>query len=349
MANSKKRAVVVCPGRGSYNKEELGYLAKYHANKRDFVAGIDNYREQYNRVKIADLDAAKAYALKAHTQSDNASSLIYACAYADFLDINRDVYDIVCITGNSMGWYIALAAAGALAPPQSLDLIETMGQFMANQAMGAQLVYPVVDEHWQVQPRRIVQLQALMAEINREMPNSLYVSINLGGYWVFAGTDKSIAMLQQKLPVIDDRYPMKLFNHAAYHSPLMDSISQHALEALSANMFSKPQVPMIDGTGAIWQPYSTDVEKLHHYTLSTQVVQTYDFSQAITVAVKEFAPDNIILLGPGSSLGGSVAQSLIASGLHGLTQKLDFIEQQKAQPFLLSMGLESQRDLVVNG
>ena len=40
--------------------------------------------------------------------------MIYACAYADFLAIDRDRFDILGVTGNSMGWYIALACAGAL-------------------------------------------------------------------------------------------------------------------------------------------------------------------------------------------------------------------------------------------
>ena len=30
----KKTAVVICPGRGTYGKAELGYLHKYHDNKK---------------------------------------------------------------------------------------------------------------------------------------------------------------------------------------------------------------------------------------------------------------------------------------------------------------------------
>jgi [acyl-carrier-protein] S-malonyltransferase len=39
---------------------------------------------------------------------DNASLLIYACALADFAAIDRDRFEVVAVTGNSMGWYLAL-------------------------------------------------------------------------------------------------------------------------------------------------------------------------------------------------------------------------------------------------
>ena len=347
MTKNKKRAIVVCPGRGSYNKEELGYLAKYHANKTSLLDDIDTYRQVEGRPGITELDGASQYQLKAHTQSDNASSLIYACAYADFLDINRDEFDIVCVTGNSMGWYIALAVAGALQPFQALKLIETMGHLMGSQATGAQLIYPIVDEQWKIVPGRREHLQSLIDEINRSQPNSLYLSIDLGGYWVFAGTEQSIAALQQKLPVIEERYPMKLFNHAAYHTPLMRPISQQAMQDLEAELFSAPHTSLIDGTGKIWSPLSCEVKALYQYTLDTQVTESYLFNQSLEVAIKEFAPDNIILLGPGSSLGGSIAQNLIASHWLELNEKQDFIRRQKRDPFVLSMGIESQRQLVV--
>ena len=42
-----------------------------------------------------------------------------------------------------------------------------------------------------------------------------------------------------------------------------------------------------------------------------QVIKSYDFSSSVIVALKEFCPDNIILLGPGNTLGSAVAQILI--------------------------------------
>ncbi|MEM9106931.1 MAG: ACP S-malonyltransferase, partial [Pseudomonadota bacterium] len=58
-----------------------------------------------------------------------------------------------------------------------------------------------------------------------------------------------------------------------------------------------------------------------------------------------FAPDCIIVLGPGNSLGGAVAQSLIGIGWEGMQSKSDFVARQSEEPFLISMGLEDQRVL----
>ena len=32
-----RKAVVICPGRGSYTKTELGYLGRHHADKRELL------------------------------------------------------------------------------------------------------------------------------------------------------------------------------------------------------------------------------------------------------------------------------------------------------------------------
>jgi [acyl-carrier-protein] S-malonyltransferase len=46
-------------------------------------------------------------------------------------------------------------------------------------------------------------------------------------------------------------------------------------------------------------------------------------------------------------LGGAVAQSLIQHNWLGLQNKKDFISLQKTDPFILAMGLEDQRKLVI--
>ena len=64
------------------------------------------------------------------------------------------------------------------------------------------------------------------------------------------------------------------------------------------------------------------------------------------VAVKEYAPDVIILPGPGDTLGGAIAQALIGIEWQGIAGKADFMARQAADPILLSMGRPEQRALV---
>ncbi|XQW84492.1 ACP S-malonyltransferase [Thalassotalea piscium] len=344
--SKKLTAVVICPGRGTYNKEELGYLTRFHSDKTELISVIDNYRKSKNQPLISELDAEPNYQMRTHTAGENASALIYGCALADYHSINLDQYDIVAVTGNSMGWYIALAVAGALTPEHSIELVNTMGSMMADGVIGGQLIYPIVDENWVINGEIQKHVMEKVAQVNQEKNNQVYVSINLGGYLVFGGNKSGLKALEQSLPQVQDRYPMNLFNHAAFHTPLMGDISKQAKSMLSDDQFLAPKIPLIDGLGNIWQPYSTDTEKLYHYTLATQVTDMYDFSKSIEVALKEFAPDKLILLGPGSTLGGSVAQNLIKHEWLGMKSKSDFISQQKDDPFLLAMGLAEQRKLV---
>ena len=87
---------------------------------------------------------------------------------------------------------------------------------------------------------------------------------------------------------------------------------------------------------------------LRDYTFVTQILETYDFTRAIQVAVKEYAPDRIILLGPGDTLGGAIAQALIAIRWQGMRSKQDFQAVQGSDgPLLLSMGRGDQRSQVV--
>ena len=102
-------------------------------------------------------------------------------------------------------------------------------------------------------------------------------------------------------------------------------------------------LPLVDGTGRIWRPRSADPVALARYTLTTQVVEPYDFTTAVRVALAEYAPDAVVLLGPGGNLGGAVAAAMIADGWKGVRSKEDFAALQKADPFVLSMARPDQR------
>ncbi len=346
MTARKPTAVIVCPGRGTYTKTELGYLARHHGDKRDFIAMVDAYRAEAGQETVSALDGADRYSLARHTRGDNASPLIYACAYADYLAIDRDGFDIVAVTGNSMGWYIALAVAGALDPEAGLHLVNTMGTLMQETLIGGQLVYPLVDETWREVNGRREFLDDLLADVNARPDHVVSVSIRLGGLVVFAGNDSGLAALLDALPPEDGRYPMRLANHAAFHSPLQQPVSERARAMLGPDLFAAPALPLIDGRGGLWRPKATDTADLWDYTLGTQVTETYDYSAAIRVAMREFAPDAVILLGPGTTLGGATAQCLIDIDWQGLSSKADFTARQKRNPLMLSMGLDAQRALV---
>ena len=344
MSQQKKTALVVCPGRGTYNKSELGSITN-NANGdiiKYFIDQVDHVRAELNRPTLTELDQAPLFKSSLHQHPDNAATLIYAAGMADFMAIDRDQFDVVAITGNSMGWYTALACAGCWSVDTGTRLVTNMAELTAK-GEGAQFIYPLTDAEWRPDPVRIEQVQEQL----HKHRGDLFMSINYGGYAVLAGTSAACTAAMAELPRVDERFPLLLHGHAGFHTILMQQAATQAQQNWPASLFKAPHTALVDGRGHIWSRSITDQQALQHYTLEHQVTQTYDFTCAITAAVKEFAPDHIILLGPGSGLGGAVAQALIATGWQDLQSKSDFtVRQQQPMPYVLSMGMPEQRKLV---
>jgi len=339
-----KTAVVICPGRGTYNKAELGYIARHHGQNNSLMAEFDAFRATRKQETITELDSAARFSAARHTRGDNASPLIYTASLLDAQAIAND-YEIVAVTGNSMGWYTALGVAGCLSPVAGLEVVNTMGTLMQEHMIGGQTLYPFVDDNWQPLPQKRAELLALVSDINARKDHTLCVSICLGGMLVVAGDEAGLEAFETTVTPLAGRYPMRLPNHAAFHCHLQGPVAATGREELAQELFGAPELPLIDGRGAIWWPRASDAVALRDYTLGHQVTETYDFTRAIEVGAVEFAPDVFIITGPGTTLGGAAAQSLLGINWHGLTSKQDFQERQELAPFLISMGRPDQRGL----
>ncbi|MCW3783138.1 ACP S-malonyltransferase [Defluviimonas salinarum] len=343
-----KTAVVICPGRGTYTKTELGYL-KRHFGDRALLGAFDATRAALGQETLSALDGAASYSVAKHTRGDNASALIYAATLGDFRAIDGDEVEVVAVTGNSMGWYSALACGGALTAEAGFEVVNTMGTLMQEALIGGQLIYPFVGEDWRPDPARKAELMALIAEIAARADHVLTLSIDLGGMLVIAGNEAGLAAFEAAVPPVQGRFPIRLANHAAFHSSLQAPVAERGRSRLSPALFSQPKLPMIDGRGAIWWPGATDTHALWDYTLGHQVTETYDFTHAIRIAAREFAPDLFLVTGPGTTLGGAVAQSLILADWRSMGSKTEFQTRQQAEPLLISMGMDDQRATVTKG
>ncbi|WP_394727055.1 ACP S-malonyltransferase [Altererythrobacter sp. GH1-8] len=335
-------AVVICPGRGTYNAAELGYLAQ-HFPDADLLAIFDAQRAEAGQPTLSELDGAERFSMALHTRGDNASGLIFAASYGDFLSIDRSAIDVVAVTGNSMGWYTTLACGGALSAEHGFRVANTMGTLMQQALIGGQSIYPWMDDDWIANADRKQELLALIDEIAARENAELYLSIDLGGMLVVAGDEAGIKAFESAVEPVQGRFPMRLANHAAFHTPLQEPVAAKGRDALPGEMFGQPELPLIDGHGRIWWPGASDTQALYDYTLGQQVTQTYSLTRALTVAAREFAPDLFIIAGPGTTLGGAVAQSLITANWRGMASKADFRERQDKDPVLVSMGMVDQR------
>lgn len=326
-----KTAVVICPGRGTYNASEIGTLA--HHGDPALIAAFDAARVAAGQETLTALDTGP-FQPGRHTRGDNASGLIYAASLSDFRAIQG--VQVVAVTGNSMGWYTTLACAGALSADAGFEVVNTMGTLMHQMGTGGQVIYPVTGDDWVPDAARRAQVMGWAAG------HELALSIDLGGMVVLAGADAALAAFTKAVPATG-HFPLRLPNHAAFHTKDMAPVAAAGQARLPGDLFHQPEIPMIDGRGAIWWPGAMRVGTLYEYTLGQQVTEPYDLARAIRTAACEFAPDVFIIPGPGTTLGGSVAQTLIAIGWQGLRSKADFQIRQQSAPLILSMGLPDQR------
>ncbi len=343
-----RTAVLICPGRGTYTKTELGSLTR-HFPDAALLRAFDARRTELGQETLTALDTVPRYSVATHSRGDNASALIYAATLGDALSIDRDKVQVVAVTGNSMGWYSALACGGALSPEGGFEVVNTMGSLMQQALIGGQLIYPHVGEDWRPDPARKAALLAQVDAITARAGHVLALSIDLGGMLVIAGNEAGLAAFEAAVPPVDSRFPMRLANHAAFHTVLQAPVAEQGRARLLPEMFHQPALPLIDGRSSIWWPGATDRHALWDYTLGHQVTESYDFTRAVTVAAREFAPDLFIVTGPGTTLGGAMAQTLIAANWRGMTNKTDFQARQAKDPLLISMGRDDQRQFVTKG
>jgi acyl transferase domain-containing protein len=337
-----KRALVLCPGRGSYGRDALGSLENIESPALD---AFDSMRSRLGRPTVREMDAAEKYASKLHIRGENASALTAGVSLADLDQIDSSLFNIVGVIGNSMGWYTALGYAGALSMADCAELIETMGQYQAGNIVGGQIVYPLVGDDWTMDAEAVERIETVVAATP-----DLHWSIRLGGQAVLGGTEEALAAATQALPPIErgaHTFPIRLPLHSAFHTPLMQPTAVAARSDITNLTWQAPSVTMVDGLGRVFRPHSADPGNIRDYTLGAQVTDTFDLSLAIKTALRCVAPDSVILPGPGSNLGSAVAQAMIEEGWNGIRHREDFIARQNTNPVLLSMRWPDQRSLVV--
>ena len=336
---TRETVLVVCPGRGTYGASELGYLARHHGGS-PLLATFDRQRSERGVESVTALDSATRYSTVLHGLGENAAPLIYAASFLDFLALDPAKCEVVAVCGNSMGWYTALACAGAVSPEHGFAIADAMGLNSGTGEPGGQVLLTLAGDDWRPDP-------ALRGEVERVLAQSgVFRSIELGGMLLVAGGERELDALLAVLPPMPGRPPLRLAGHGPFHTPLMAESSRRALEQLAPEWFGPPRIPLIDGEGRIWRAKSVTPEAMHRYTFTTQILEPYDFTRSLSDGIKEFAPDRIVLLGPGDTMGGAIGQVLVAERWLGIADKADFAVRQAADPFLIAMGREDQRERV---
>ena len=334
MIDERPRAVLVFPGRGAYTAASLGSLPAEHP----FVQRAEALRADLGLDSLLALDAADEFEAAVHLRPANASPLIWLIS---LLDAERAMADhrVVAVIGNSLGWYTALTVGDALDFDDGFQLVQGIAQDQEEAASGAgggQVIYPRFGADWQPAPELAAAIDAALVDGGEVFP-----SVDLGGYLVLAGTDAGIGRLLETLPPVqigERHYPLRLALHGPYHSPLLSGVAKAAAERFSSLGWRAPSLTLIDGRGARFTPWATDPGDLARYTLGEQLITPYDFAAGTRVALREYAPEVLVLTGPGNTMGGVAGQLVVTEGYHGLRTRADFESAQAGDaPLVLSM------------
>jgi len=329
-----KRAAVVFPGRGAYTPAATGSLLASHR----WVRRADQLRLEYGLPALTALDGAAAFEPAVHLRPSNAMPLTFIASLLDADRIAAD-HDVVVVIASSTGWYTALAASGVLRFDDAFRLVQEMALAADVELPGgaAEVVYPLVDDRWEPDPRLSSGLSDAVANLN----GGVHRALDLGAYAVIAGTRDGIGQVAERLPpvtVAGRAYPLRLAPADAWHTPLRAAAIATAVERLAGLRWERPGVALVDGRGARFSPWSSDPRALAEYTLQVHPQARYDFATALRVALREYAPDSIVLAGPGQTLGAPCAQIAVAEGYRGMRSRAAFESAQGGDsPLLLSV------------
>ena len=330
------RAAVVFPGRGSYAAASLGSLPARH----DWVVRADELRGEAGLAALSTIDAAERFDPAVHLRPANAWPLVFLAGLLDAERIAQD-HEAVVVTGSSTGWYTALAAAGVLDFDDAFRLVQRMA-LAADGALpdgqpAAELVYPLIDEAWMPDPARASALEASGDAVDGET----WVAVDLGAFALVGGSRGALDARAARLEpatVSGRTYPLRLPVADGWHTPLRAADAAAASAELQDLAWSAPSVTLIDGAGRRHTPWAADPAELARMTLEEMPATRHDTATAVRVALREHAPDVLLLPGPGGSLGAACAHLVVAEGYRGIRSRNDFEQAQRSgAPILLSM------------
>ena len=330
------RVVVVCPGRGAYGPASLGSLPRDHA----WLKAAEVLRSGLDLPSLAELDAADRFDPAQHLRPANAAPLTYLVTLIDAARAAED-HEVVAVAGNSLGWQSALGVAGALSFEDGFRLVQQLA--LLSEAAppagepGGQVIYPLTDASWHPDPALRSAVEAALSQVNGDA----HTAVELGGYVLLAGTETGVGKLFAALPQVrvgEQLYPLRSALASPAHTPLAGELASAARELLDDLAWREPSTTLIDGRGVRWTPWSTSAAALAAYTLGEQLTKPYRFGSSLRVALREYAPDMLVLPGPGNTLGAICGQVIVGEGYRRIRSRKAFEAAQAGRrPLVVSM------------
>ncbi len=323
------RAVLLLPGAGAYRRASLGSLPAHDRH----VAEADALRREAGLPTLTEIDGAASFEPSVHGQPIHAMPLAYLLGVLAVERAQRD-HEVVAVTASSIGWYTALAVAGALSFDDGLRLVHEIASVEQQAERGVQLVYPLTDANWRPHPALRAALDAALAAAG----DRVSVVQELGPHVILGGEPSAVERCFSALRPVqigERRFPRRI-HRAALHGTTSARLPDDAVLRLAALHWRRPEITLIDGRGARHAPWSSDPGRLREYTLHELRAAPARFADSVRVALREYAPDVLIALGPGRSLAAVAAQLMVAEGYRGLRTRAAFEAAQQHGTLVLS-------------
>lgn len=252
----------------------------------------------------------------------------------DVRTARRD-HDVVAALASGAGWYAALAGAGVLAADDAEQLLGAVGEACRAIPATGQVVFPQSDAAWRPDPRLAAALEGGLALGDGQISRA----VDLGPYAILTGTPAGIELLTSALPAIsvgERRYPLVLPPRPALHTPLAGDAAEQVRRTATRLDWHMPELTMVDGRGIRHTPWSASPAALREATLD-QLLDTERFGTALRLALREYAPDLIVVCGRSAILPTVCGQLVVAEGYRGIRSRRAFVEAQRRRPLVLSM------------
>lgn len=143
-----------------------------------------------------------------------------------------------CAAGHSLGEYSALAAAGALSPESTLELVSLRGKLMADADPDGKGGMAAI---LKLNREAVNEIAKAAAEATGEI--LIVANHNTPAQFVISGTK---AAVEAALPLVKEKKgrAVSLPVSGAFHSPLMDTAAQELAKALNKMTWSRPRFPV---------------------------------------------------------------------------------------------------------
>lgn len=189
------------------------------------------------------------------------------------------------LAGHSLGQYSAMVAANALDFEDALKLVRRRGELMEEHARGGMVAVLGLDDE---------VLRVIASETDTEVAN-----FNSPGQTTLSGSDAALKAAEVSAQSRGARRVVRLPVNAAFHSSLMEPVTDLLREEIERTEFRDPKAAVISNIDA--QPLEDADglrrELIEHITRSVQWMQSMEYM--IGSGAREF-----VEIGPGNVLAG---------------------------------------------